>query len=211
MKKSRVVSLKNIEIATFLKRNIIVVILCLMFIIGVVVGTICYVKSPTAANLAQQWFTEYISFRVTDSFLNIFINSALFFMVISLCVFAGGTSMIGVVLIPLISGYLGFRYGCIASYVYSVYELKGIAFNSVILIPPTAIFLVGLFFASRYSVEFSLIITRLTIPKTSARNLSVDFKTYCTKFAVLLVIIIFVSLIDALFCRWFIDFFDFIH
>lgn len=209
MKKSRVVSLKNIGIADFFKRNIIIIVLCLLFVIGVIAGTICYIKSPAANNLAKEWFFDYISFRTTGSFLKIFLNSALFFMLVALCVFACGTSMIGVVLIPLISGYLGFRYGCIASYVYSVYQLKGIAFNSIILIPPTAVFLVGLFFAARYSVEFSLIISRLTIPKTTAHNLSMDFKNYCGKFLMLIAVIVLVALVDALLCKWLIGFFEF--
>ena len=209
MKKSRVVSLKKVGIVDFLKRNIIIVVLCLLFVAGVVIGTICYVKSAAANSLAKNWFADYISFRISDAFLSIFLNSLLFYLLVSLCVFCCGTSMIGVVLIPMISGYLGFRYGSIASYVYSVYELKGIAFNSVILIPPTAVFLVGLFYASRCSVEFSLVISRLTISRTAARNLSVDFKNYCSRYTILLAIIVFVALIDALFCRWFIGFFDF--
>ena len=209
MKKSRVVSLKNVGIVDFFNRNIIIVVLCLLFVAGVIISTVCYIKSPAANSLAKEWFVDYISFRASGSFLSIFLNSLLFFLIVSLCVFGCGTSMVGVVLVPMISGYLGFRYGSIASYIYSIYELKGIAFNSVILIPPTAIFLVGLFYASRCSVEFSLIISRLTVPKTVARNLSVDFKNYCSKYMVLLVIIVFVALIDALFCRWFIGFFEF--
>lgn len=209
MKKSRVVSLKNVEIVNFLKSNIIIVILCLLFVAGVIIGTVCYVKSDAANSLAKEWFSDYISFRVSNTFLSIFLNSLLFYLLVSLCVFCCGTSMIGVVLIPLVSGYLGFRYGSIASYIYSVYELKGIAFNSVILIPPTAVFLVGLFFASRCSIEFSLIISRLTISKTTARNLSLDFKNYCSRYTILLAVTVFVALIDASFCKWFIGFFEF--
>lgn len=209
MKRSRVVSLKNIGLTDFFKRNIIILMLCLVFILGVFVGTVCYIKNPVSTNLSRDWFNDYISFRISDSFFSVFINSAIYFLTISISVFACGSSMMGTVLVPSLILYLGFRYGLIASYAYSVYELKGIAFNAIILIPPTVMFLIGLFFASKSSVEFSLIMTKLALPKSAPRNISSDFKIYSGKFVILFFVIFLSSIIDASLCRWLIDFFKF--
>ena len=209
MRKSRVVSLKKFGFGDFIRRNIIILSLCLIFIIGVLTGTLCYVKNQTANHLASEWFVDYISFRGSNTFFSVAVNSALSNLLIGLCVFACGCSMIGVALVPSVFGYLGFKYGSITAYIYAIYQLKGIAFNAIILIPPTAIFLVGLFFASRSSVEFSFVILKLSLPKSSPRNLSLEFKAYCGKFLIFLSIIVIVSFVDAALCKWFIKYFNF--
>jgi len=107
-----------------------------------------------------------------------------------------GCCVFGVAIIPFSAFLSGLEYGGLLALLYSEYTLKGIAFNTVAVLPSAVIFLTGLILSARESIWFSLKFIRLTFPKTQPLNLSADFKYYFGRYLKFTVIIIVSALLD---------------
>ena len=114
-----------------------------------------------------------------------------------LAVFAAGTSVLGVVLVPIAAAVRCVLYGSVSALLYSQYSVKGIAFNAVLIIPTEIIFAVALLLAARESVRFSLGMAKLTLPSASPVNLSADFRSYCSKYILICLLTLLSAIIDA--------------
>ena len=101
-------------------------------IIGIAAGT--FGNSRKVYGMTEDLLNYYLSKRMDCSFISSFASSALTFVISLLICFVFGASMMGVAVIPVFIGIIGFWYGSIASFLYSVYALKGVAFNALIII-----------------------------------------------------------------------------
>ena len=209
MKKSTVVSLNKVKIFDIIYKNRVILILSLLFAVGVILGVITYAKSDMAQSLSKGFFESYITKRTMGSFISVFFSSFAFSLLITIFAFLIGGSIMGVIISPLYICTFGLSYGIVASFLYNTYSIKGIAFCSVIFIPSTIIVLIGLVFAGRHSVNFSLTIAKLTLTNSLARNLYEDFKKYCSNYIVVTVFILLSALVDASFSKLFLKFFEF--
>lgn len=209
MRRSTVVSLNSLRVLEFLRNNHTLLLLTAFYIIGMVVGTVSLNSSERAQKMAESALESYIKVRSGESFVHIMLNSASSSYLMLLLVFIGGASMLGVIVVPLLIAYRGFWYGILSALLYSTYSLKGIAFNAVLIIPSSVLFLICLLMSARESVGFSLVIARLTLPKTAPASLYVDFKNYCGRYLIICVVSVLPAILDALMSGSFMDYFSF--
>lgn len=198
MKKGRVLSLQKFSAAEFFKKNYFSLFLILAFIIGIFFGVYFLKNSLKLANYTKNYVEKYLLLRNTSSFLKILFSSFFNSLSVLFLNFFLGTSLFGVVTVPSLIIIKGTQYGSIIANIYSQYGVKGIAFNAVVFIPSTIIFIIILIFSSKISIRFSLKISSLTLNKTLPFNLSREFKSYSTKFIVFSVFILLSALLDAI-------------
>ncbi len=203
MRKSTIVDLKRFKLLQSIGANKILLLLCTLLFAGILIGTLSYGTNNEILNMSSKLLADFTKHHSSMSFGKILITSFMSSTVFLLAMFACGTSMLGVVLSPLLVLFLGFRYGCLSAYLYSAYGIKGIAFCAVLLIPPAVIYIIGLLFAAKYSIALSCEIAKLTFPKYGVANLCDSFKVYCAKYAVIIFVILLSSVLDAVLSKFF--------
>ena len=209
MQRGKVLNLSRLKFTGFLLENKILIICLSLFLIGIIFGVSAVSDYKKITDLAKNVVTEFVEYRTNYTFLKIFLNSFFRSVMVLLLFLILGTSMFGVVTVPLTVALLGVFYGSITSYLYSEFALKGIAFNAVIFLPASIVFIIVLLLACRESVNFSLKISGLTISKTVSYNFSNDFKRFLIMFLVFVCFSLISALIDATISSAFIKYFDF--
>ncbi|MBO5322149.1 MAG: stage II sporulation protein M [Clostridia bacterium] len=197
MQKGTVVSLKHFKsVIDFLKQNWRMILLTLFFIVGIVLATVSLDKSGYLFERLNTLSVNYISLRQGKDFFKIFSNSFLNNAVFLTVIFILGSSINGITLVPLVIGVKGYITGYLIAFIYSTYELKGIALSTLIVIPPAVISIIFLFIFSKFAIGFSLQVICLTLPNTSSKNLSLHFKQYLKQLLITFIPIIFAAVFD---------------
>lgn len=209
MRKGIILNLKRFKLLNYVTLNKIFILLCVIFIAGIVIGTVTLSKNSVLSEYIKSIFNQYISLHKSNAFFKKFINCFLKYSVVLVLYFLSGTSMLGVAITPFLTAWQGILIGSITSYLYTKYGISGIAFNAIIFIPPSVIFAVCSFFAARYAIDFSILIARLTLPRSKPASLYINFKSYCIKFLFFIGISIFCTLIEITLNIFFIKFFNF--
>ena len=209
MRGSRVLSLNGVKAVNFLKENGSLIFLTLIFVLGVLSGALFFEKQVSVADYAKNQFTDFLVLRQKGTFFAIFFSSLINLLIYFGGVFIAGTSVVGNIVSPFVVMWFGFNFGTLATYLYSGYALKGIAFSAIILIPSSAIFALILVFCSREAMRFSLLLTRLFTPQGVSASVYENFKSYCMKFLYYLAFVVLSATADALLSTFFIKFFDF--
>lgn len=205
----KVLYLKKFKGIEFLRKNRVLLLMSLLFIIGIIISVTVYSEGTKISALLTKIFNYYISKRSGAKFAKVFLTSILGYLSVIALYFIFGTSMMGLAIIPIFTLTLGFLSGGISSVLYSQYALKGVAFNALIVIPPALVFLISLFFCAKESLCLSLSISKLTLYKGSASSLYEDFKKFCGKYLLMIFFLIAAALLDSTLSRLFIKFFDF--
>ena len=209
MQRGRVLNFSKYRFLEFLKSNLYLLIGFLFLSIGAIIGLVIFDDFKPITNFIKEFFEGYISLRQNGSFLKItllsFLNSALIFMVL----FLAGASLFGVVTVPLTLLFCGGFYGSAVAYLYAEFALKGVAFNAVIFLPSSLVFLLFLVFASRFSMFYSVELARLTLPNSIQGDLFLQFKDYSIKFLLLTIGSLSAALIDGLTATSMLRFFEF--
>ncbi len=198
MQKGRVLSLRRFGIAEFLSRNAFLISILAVLILGIVLGIFLFDNFENISDYSAKYITEYITKRTDTSFLKIIAVSFVESFAVLFVFFILGSSLFGIITVPFAVAVKGFMQGGVTAYIYSQYALKGIAFNAIIYIPSTILFLIVLLLASRESIKFSLKITSLTVPKTMPSNLAFDFKDYSIKYLLYMALCLLSALIDSI-------------
>jgi len=167
------------------------------YLSGFCFGIISLKKFEGYLDFSQKCFNEFISLRSCDEFFKITFGSFLNSFSYIILVFIFGCCAFGVVVLPFIVFSCGLNYGSMIALLYSQHTLKGIAFNAVVILPASVLFVAALILSARESVGFSLKIAKLTFPKTSPTNLSCDFKYYFFVFLKSGLVVLFSALLDA--------------
>lgn len=197
MQRGRVLSLKNFKAIEYFKRNYILFIILFFLLIGIFFGVFRFDDTKNLENIFKAYIEDYILSRTNGSFGKAFLSVLLSSFSVLFLLFLLGGSLFGVVTLPIAMFVKGFFQGGVAAYMYSQYGLKGIAFNAVIYIPSTILFLMIMLLASGESVKFSFKISNLTLSRAIPQNLSTEFKDYSAKFIIFAVLTVVSSLIDA--------------
>jgi len=182
----------------FLKNNWCLLSLTLFFIIGLFIGTLLYKNSQLISNFSKEFTSDYLKLRLNGSFFSIFWNSFFLSFVFLFATFVFGTSIAGISFVPIILMIRGVLFSCLSSVFYQEYNLLGVSFNALILIPtilPTIVFLI---LSAKQSLLFSLTVAKITMPKTIPKNLSVYFGDYCKKYFIFLIPTILAGILDAI-------------
>lgn len=210
MRRSTVLSLKKFNILSYLAKNRSLLVLTLFFIIGIIIGVVFLEKSDNTYNISHLLFNSYISSRLKNTFIYVFLKSFLSFLIACFIIFLTGTSFIGVVLSPAVVFVYGYLSGAFLGYIYLEYSIKGIAFNAVVIIPTVILFLIGFILSARESLNFSCELVKLTFNKSYATGNIFDyFKSYCGRYLFLLLLPLISAIVDGVFSVSVLKFFDF--
>ena len=209
MRKGAIVYFKRLKVLDFINLNHSILLIGLLFLVGLIIGLVIYPENTKYCDFSKGFLDNYITYHSEGQFFSKLLLTWLNYFTVLILLFLTGSSMLGVAVIPFIIGMIGVIYGNFTSYLYMEHSLKGIAFNAIILIPPTLSFIVCSFFAAREAIKFSFVIARLTMPKSKPANIFIDFKNYSTKYLIFIVVILFAALADGLLSTFFLSFFDF--
>ena len=197
MQRGTVVNLRHFKIGfDFLRQNWKLILLTLCFVVGIILATFSSDKTSyifKQLNIASQ---NFIKLRLNRDFLKIFIKSFLINFGFLLTIFVLGSSVNGITLVPVVIGIKGYLMGFLISYIYSNYELKGIAFCALIIIPPSIITVICLFLFSKFAMCFSLRVINATMPNGINKNLNLQFKQFVKLLFINLLPIILSALCD---------------
>lgn len=209
MKRSGIVNLRNFRFLEQIAKNRLLIMLCVLFFIGVIAGSASRAESASLTSLAKNGIEQLTSERAGKKPGTVFLDSAAGSMLYMLAIFAAGTSMMGLIISPLAVAWRGFYYGLMTSYLYSEFALRGIAFNAIVLIPPALFSLIGIVLGARESISFSLVIAKLTLPRSAPMSLFSDFRIYCIRFSLFIIAVLLSALTDVCVSHFFIGFFNF--
>lgn len=205
MRKGKVLSLKNFKLTEFVTKNNILAVLVVLIVAGVSVGIFTESRIQVLSNYSTTYVERFIALRSGESFLSVALSSFMSSALVLLVLFAAGTSMLGVILVPFIAALIGLFYGGISALLYSEYSVKGIAFNAVLIVPYAFVFLIALLLAGRESMRFSLLMAKMTLPGSPSVNLAFDFKNYCGRYLFIAFILLASALTDAVLSCSFLD------
>ncbi len=193
----------------YLKENALMIFLLALTVISMLIGIITSNNHSGLAEFVKESFTEQIKTRAGMSFFKSFINSLLSALPIPIICFLAGTSIVGLVVSPITIVFASFWYGGVAGLLYSTYGLTGIMFNIFVLLPPILLVLFALLLSSCEAINFSRRIAAMCIRDTRPLNLYNDFRGYCLKHILILIIILISSLCDATLFNLFEKYFKF--
>lgn len=188
-----------------------IIFLFLVLIIGIVLGTM----SASSLNMEIIYKIDFLFLkdfaeRINESNTQIFISSfsalSLFVLITEFLAF----SCWGEFFIPFIIMFKGFSIGLSASYLYLIYNLKGIAFYLLILLPGIFISCIGLVLLSSVCMKFSFKLLKVLALKEENQILFRPIlKNHFKKSIYCLLILAISSIIDVLFMMMFSKFFNF--
>ncbi len=209
MNKGRVLNFSGIKLLEQLKNNAYFIICSTFLVIGIIFGLIFFDDIKSLSDLLAEFFADYLNSRENKSFLKIVFTSYFKQLFLFLIVFILGTTLFGVVTIPLTISFCGFFYGSAVAFLYSNFALKGVAFNAAIFLPTLILLLMFLIFASRQAMIFSLRIVKLTLPNSLCENLFFSFRDYALNYLFLTLGAITSALLDGLTSVTMLKFFEF--
>ncbi len=205
MKKSTVLDLKRFGLSEQVRKNALFLLLSIIFLIGLIVGIFACADNIVAESTVKEALRQFSQTRKDRSFFPLTVRLFLTALLPLAAMFLSGASMFGMILAPLVVGYVGFDFGIASSYLYSNFGVKGIAFHAVLMIPPAIPAILCFLSASKDAVLFSYGLSRLTLPHSPSAYLYPQFKRYCTKFLLLTLPILFSAILDALLSGAFFD------
>ncbi len=209
MQRGKVLNLSKYQIISFLKTNAYLLIGILFISLGISLGLALFDDFKIVTYLLEKFFTSFVSFRQESKFIKIVFYSFLKSLLLLFLIYASGTTLFGVVTVPLTLSFCGFFYGSAVAYLYSTFAIKGVAFNAVIFLPSNLLLIIILIFTARYAMLFSLNIAQLTLPNGMQGDLYFQFKDYSLKFLFLTLASISAALIDGLTAVSMLKFFEF--
>lgn len=209
MKKGIILNLKKFKLLDYVTHNKIFILLSALYIVGILIGVFMVVDNSKISSNTKTFLNDYIQLHSSSSFFNKLITRFINCFIILILYFLSGTSMFGVAVTPFLMLWQGILFGSLSSQMYSMYGISGIAFNAIIIIPTTIIFVICCFFAARYSIDFSLQFARLTLPHSKPTNLYISFKKYCFNYLILITITFLFIIFEIVLNLFFLKFFNF--
>ena len=201
---------KRYNIMGFIITNKLTLFMSFVFLIGMLVGTICIekVKIETIRNLDFLFCSDF-KVRLNQTWINNFIASfsSSFIFVIFMVIMA--FSFPGLIFIPVILMFRGVGLGLVGGYLYLIYGLKGVAFYILILIPGIFISSLGLISISCDSMRFSYKLSSKLMPKSGNDRLWNEMIAYLKRVGYTTVIFVISPLADITFMMLFSRFFKF--
>ena len=197
MSRTTVVHLKAKRLTAVLKEGYPVLLVFAVYVSGIILGSALLRTNENTQQKAKMLFDKFFASRKGASFISVFGTAILEWLPFLFALFVSGTCIAGVVILPFFIGYKGFCYGALAGYIYSNFSFDGIVYVLIFIIPPTIIGALGLFFAARRSLSFSLLLAKSVMPKGREYNMYNVLIHYCKSFAVLLITSICAALSDA--------------
>ena len=134
------------------------------FVIGLVVG------AATGRGFSRETFEKLdllfitnIDARLDMSVFDIFISCFVSYFLFIFCVFLSALSVWGFMTVPLLSALKGFTVGLSSAFIFSQYQLAGIGFYILVVLPGTVLFLFTLIRYATHGFRMSLRYLRLSM------------------------------------------------
>lgn len=181
-----------------------------LFLAGVLIGNLLVCKNDSAYNIAYESISKGFSFNEGRSVFTQILISCASLLPYFLIMFAAGMSVVGVAVVPLLLICFGFEYGCVSGLLYSSYQLEGIMYAALLVLPATVIGLFGLLLLSKESVSFSFRLANSCVKAGKPVNLYCEFKRYCTNSSLTLVAALVSIFVDITMSVLFSDYFNFV-
>lgn len=150
------------------------------FLIGLIVG------AATGRGFRQETFEKLdllfitnIDARMEMNVFDIFISCFVSYFLFIFCVFLAGLSVWGFSTVPLLSALKGFTVGLSSAFIFSQYQLSGIGFYILVVLPGTVLFLFALIRYATQGFRMSLRFMRLSM---LGRDTEVDLRKYLKLF-----------------------------
>ena len=209
MRKSAILNLNRAKFFETIAKNKFVIGTLFCYVLGIVLGVVCTTKSTKVLEIARSDFSSYLTGRNGMPFFNGVLGN--FFELLPMClvIFICGTSVVGVVLIPIAVCYCGFEYGIVTAFLYRQYLLQGIAFNSLILIPSTLLAILGYILLSKEAFGFSIQLLKASMPGFTNQDFYLGLKGYSKHFFIIIFVFLLSALADSLLSLAFLGFFNF--
>lgn len=179
-------------------------IMSLAVITGAAIGAVL-IQRGYAVYYINGLFEDFISLRQSRGFISVFLNSLGSALLLLISVFISGISAVGVPVSFAALIYKGLGFGMICGYLYAVFGSSGLLFSAVIIIPYAFVSSVALILACRESFGLSIRIFSQLLPEAKYIKLWGDLKTFCKRYAVILLITVAASFMDALLAKIFIS------
>ena len=184
-------------------------ILLLFFICGLFCGTFVFRSADSQLISALSGYvSDNLLKRQEYSFFKIVCVSLVSLVPFFLSIFLLGLSPIGPVLIPVTLLLRGSGIGLIAGYLYKTYEIKGIAFCLLILMPMFLFSSFILLLAGCESLKFSGALFRAFSVRAEPVAFGGDFRIYLSRYLFYLLLVLLCALTDTVFSVAFIRFFE---
>ena len=135
-----------------------------LFLLGLIVGAACSKGfSQDTFDKLDLLFVTNLSARQEMNIFQFFISCFVSYFLFVFCVFLSGMSVWGFSAIPLLSAVKGFTVGLSSAFIFSLYQLSGIGFYILVVLPGTVLFLFTFINYSARGFRMSLRYLRLTM------------------------------------------------
>ena len=180
------------------KRNSILLLIIILFIIGIIFGSIyiTILNNDQKLNVLKKVGEYYKSFNkmTFDGKIDIFKNSLYSNFIYIISIWILGISVIGLPIIFIMTFFKSFIFGFSISSIFAKYKLKGLLKVFLYLFPCNIILILYVILLACYSVSVSIKVFKGAIFKQN-----INFKTFMGKYFLLLLIGILISVLSSLY------------
>ena len=180
------------------KKNNLVILIIVIFIIGIIFGSI-YITILSSSqkeninNYTSTFFSNISKINFNNK-IDIFKNALYSNLIYTIIMWLLGLSIIGIPIIFIMVFFKSFVLSFSISSIFAKYGLKGILKALIYLLPSSLIFCIFTIFLASYSI---LISNKLL--KSAFKKETINFKTFMGRYSFILVIGILISILCALY------------
>lgn len=204
-----VVSLTQNKLGANFKKNKHLILFSVVFVLFMIIGILYISGKSDPPSVIPKLFANFLKDRKSSSFLKIFFTSFVdrFSFIAGLFVF--GISIAGVFAAPISVSVLGIFYGIFLGYIYKTYLLTGIGFSALVVLAPSVMYIYAFFIAAKEVMRFSKLFFASLSKNSPAADYYSGFRLYSARFVVVLLLIVFSALLDAVLSFAFLGLFNF--
>lgn len=199
-----VFNLYKLNLKPILNCDRVKLIYAVITVLGVLIGLFLFNSNSLSNEFSKFFFEKLLIYKKSADFLFQFSSSFFVFFLIIFIIISFGTSPFGIVILPLISLSINVIFGSILAYSYSSMDIKGIAFNSVLLIPTYILLSFGMINSLSSAQSFAYSLFSSLIGKSKSSQISLKFNEMLKKHISVLIIIFLASLFDIAISRVFV-------
>ena len=181
-----------------------------LFLLGLLVGVLTVrTYSGEFPQYITGLFDNYFSARNNQPFFTTLLNSFSSNILLFLTAFVSGLCIIGAPVTLFIAAFRGLGLGLTMAYLFSSFGMKGIAYSILLIVPAGLMSCISLIMACTGAFGFSSRLFSL-VGKGNLRmfDFQNEFKLYCLRFGVFIVILLVSAIVDATLSAAFIGFFE---
>lgn len=155
---------RSYDVKMLLTRYGMQAVFAALFVLGLIVGAASGRGfSKETFDKLDLLFVTNIDARTQMSVFDIFISCFVSYFIFVFCVFLSALSVWGFTTVPLLSAVKGFTVGLSSAFIFSQYQLSGIGFYILVVLPGTVLFLFALIRYSAYGCRLSVRFARLSM------------------------------------------------